>query len=95
MTSANSASSTDRSLPKLGGLGGDEAHLSIAGGKIAQSAASLDVRLDKVASIQSAIEAGTYQIPAVEVAKKLISSLLSPEDQGQASNQGQIDKEYK
>jgi len=59
------------------GLGGDQASLSVASGHLAQAAAVSDVRLDKVASVQSAIEAGTYNVAATEVAKKLVSSMLS------------------
>jgi len=54
----------------------DQAHVSNAATAVAKSSASSDVRLDKVAAIQSQIQAGTYHIPASAVAKKLISSLL-------------------
>jgi flagellar biosynthesis anti-sigma factor FlgM len=57
-------------------LAGDEAKLSVAATQAAQSSSDSDVRLDKVASIQSALQAGTYNVPAGDVAQKLISSLL-------------------
>jgi negative regulator of flagellin synthesis FlgM len=58
-------------------LNGDHATVSSAGSQVSQSAADSDVRLDKVASIQSQLAAGTYHVPASAVASKLVSSLLS------------------
>lgn len=55
----------------------DQAQLSTTASQVAQSAASSDVRLDKVASIQSALQAGTYSVPTSAVAQKVIDSLLT------------------
>ena len=55
----------------------DQAQLSAAASQVAQSAASSDIRLDKVASIQSALQAGTYSVPASAVAQKVVDSLLT------------------
>src|SRR5882762_2688328 len=55
----------------------DQAQLSATASQVAQSAAGSDVRLDKVAGIQSALQAGTYSVPASAVAQKVISSLLT------------------
>ena len=55
----------------------DQANLSVAGGLAAQGTTSGDVRLDKVAALQQQIAAGTYKIPASDVADKLVESLLS------------------
>ena len=55
----------------------DKAQLSTAANQLAQSASGSDVRLDKVASIQSALRAGTYSVPASAVAQKVVSSLLT------------------
>lgn len=62
-------------------LGADKAQLSVAASQLAQTAMApgSDVRLDKVASIQSAIQAGTYNVSASEVAKKLLQSLVITE----------------
>ncbi len=60
-------------------LSQDQASVSSAASRIANSASDADVRLEKVASIQSAIQSGTYQVPASAVAQKLITSLLAPE----------------
>ena len=57
----------------------DQAVLSETGTQAAQSAPDSDVRLDKVASIQNALAAGTYRVPASQVAQKLIDSALAPE----------------
>src|SRR5579863_9411602 len=55
----------------------DQAQLSTTASQVAQSAADSDVRLDKVASVQSALQAGTYSVPASAVAQKVIGSLLT------------------
>jgi flagellar biosynthesis anti-sigma factor FlgM len=57
----------------------DKAQLSAAASQVAESAAAPDVRLDKVASIQSALQNGTYAVPASAVAKKVIDSMLDTE----------------
>ncbi|HZB87915.1 MAG TPA: flagellar biosynthesis anti-sigma factor FlgM [Terracidiphilus sp.] len=58
-------------------LAGDQATLSSAGATVSQSSSSSDVRLDKVASIQAALTAGTYNVPASAVAGKLVDALLN------------------
>ncbi len=55
----------------------DQTKLSATANHAAISATESDVRLEKVASIQRALQSGTYQVPATEVAEKLIASLLS------------------
>lgn len=54
----------------------DTAQLSAVGTQAAQSSEVPEVRLDKVASIQAALQAGTYQVPAADVAQKVIESML-------------------
>ncbi len=55
----------------------DSAQFSTAASSLAQvSSSTSDVRMEKVASIQSAIAAGTYSVPASAVADKLIQHLL-------------------
>ncbi len=56
---------------------GDCATFSCAGSEISQSAIASDVRSEKVASVQAALEAGTYHVPASAVASKLIDSMLA------------------
>jgi flagellar biosynthesis anti-sigma factor FlgM len=59
--------------------GEDQAQLSAVGTQVAQSAKAPDVRLDKVAAIQSALQAGTYHVPAADVAQRVIASMLGIE----------------
>jgi negative regulator of flagellin synthesis FlgM len=56
---------------------GDEATLSHAGTEVSQSAAEAGVRSDKVAAIQQALAAGTYNVPASAVAGKVIDAMLA------------------
>jgi len=58
-------------------LGSDQATLSSAGSEVSQAAAGSDVRMDKVASIQAALAAGTYSVPATAVASKMVDGMLS------------------
>jgi negative regulator of flagellin synthesis FlgM len=60
-------------------LNADKAQLSATASQAAQSSSTSDVRLDKVASIQNALQAGTYSVSASDVAEKIIGSLLTPE----------------
>lgn len=55
---------------------GDLATLSSAGSQVSLSAANDGVRLDKVAAIQSALAAGTYNVSASAVASKVIDSMF-------------------
>jgi negative regulator of flagellin synthesis FlgM len=60
-------------------LGSDRATLSGAGSEISQTAADSGVRMDKVASIQAALTAGSYSIPASAVASKMVDAMLGGE----------------
>jgi negative regulator of flagellin synthesis FlgM len=77
-TPATPAAPQTKSGPQTGAtaFGGDRATLSSAANQVSQSADS-DVRLDKVASIQAQLAAGTYNVPASAVAGKLVQSLLA------------------
>lgn len=55
----------------------DRATLSSAGSEVAQSAADSGVRAGKVAEIQSALQAGTYDVPASAVAAKMVDAMLA------------------
>jgi negative regulator of flagellin synthesis FlgM len=59
-----------------GGLGSDLATVSSAGSEVSQAVAGDGVRLDKVASIQAALAAGTYSVPASAVASRVIDTML-------------------
>lgn len=56
---------------------GTSTNLSSLGSILATGGTDVsDVRTDKVAALKTAIENGTYHVPAAQVADKLISSLL-------------------
>ncbi|MGD0788619.1 MAG: flagellar biosynthesis anti-sigma factor FlgM [Terracidiphilus sp.] len=54
----------------------DRATFSSAGNEVSLTAADPGVRADKVASVQAAIAAGTYNVPASAVASKVVDSML-------------------
>jgi flagellar biosynthesis anti-sigma factor FlgM len=78
-TAENTAAAKSGATGQGETLAADTAQLSVAATQVAQSAATSDVRLDKVASIQSALQAGTYQVSAANVAQKIVASMLEPE----------------
>jgi negative regulator of flagellin synthesis FlgM len=58
------------------GLGSDQATFSSAGSEVSQTGSEAGVRTDKVASIQAALAAGTYDVSASAVASKVVDSML-------------------
>lgn len=58
--------------------GADEATLSAAASQMAQADGN-SVRSEKVASVQAALAAGTYHVPAAAVASRLVDSMLGGE----------------
>ena len=75
-------STKNTSGPDATNLAGDRATLSSAGSGVSQAAADSDVRMDKVAAIQAALAAGTYNVPPSAVAEKVVDAMLGS---GQAS----------
>ncbi|MGD0548203.1 MAG: flagellar biosynthesis anti-sigma factor FlgM [Terracidiphilus sp.] len=59
------------------GLGSDRATFSSAGSQVSQTASDSGVRMDKVANIQAALAAGTYNVSAGAIASKLVDSMLA------------------
>jgi len=55
----------------------DQATLSSAGSEVSQTVSGSDVRTEKVAAVQAAIAAGTYQVPTSAVASKVVDAMLS------------------
>jgi anti-sigma28 factor (negative regulator of flagellin synthesis) len=53
-----------------------KANLSRTASVAGQALSGSDVRFDKVAALQQSIAAGTYNVPAADVAAKVISALL-------------------
>jgi negative regulator of flagellin synthesis FlgM len=58
------------------GLGSDRATFSSVGNEVSLTANDDGVRMDKVASIQSALATGTYNVPASAVASKMVDAML-------------------
>jgi negative regulator of flagellin synthesis FlgM len=54
----------------------DETALSSTGGLVFQSLGASDTRTAKVSSLQEAIAAGTYTVSSLDVADKILQSLL-------------------
>jgi len=59
-----------------GAVGADEARVSSTASAVLQALSGSDVRTDKVAALQQSIAAGTYSVPASDVADKVLSALL-------------------
>ena len=57
-------------------LSSDQATFSSAGSEVSQTAGGTEVRMEKVAAIQAALAAGTYNVPAADVATKVVDSML-------------------
>jgi negative regulator of flagellin synthesis FlgM len=72
---ASSAKTPSAQATQPNGGKTDQADLSSTGLAAAQAASS-DVRMEKVQSVRSAIDAGTYQVSAGDVADKMMQSLL-------------------
>ena len=61
-------------------LAGDQATVSFAGAEVSQSVAEDGVRTDKVVAVQAALAAGTYSVPSIAVAKKVVDAMLGSTD---------------
>jgi negative regulator of flagellin synthesis FlgM len=57
-------------------LGSDQATFSSAANEVSLTAGDAGVRADKVASIQAALAAGSYNVPASAVASKVVDAML-------------------
>jgi len=77
-SSAPAATRTGRNQrAEEGALGSDRATLSSAASEVSQAASEDVVRTEKVASIQAALAAGTYDVPASAVAAKVVDAMLA------------------
>lgn len=54
----------------------DQASLSNGGGLVALAAQTPDVRMEKIAPLQAAIAAGTYNVSSSAVADKIVGAML-------------------
>lgn len=73
---ATSQARNASSASSPGALSSDRATLSSAGSEVSLTTSTSDVRMDKVASIQAALAAGTYNTPASAVASSLVDAML-------------------
>lgn len=81
VTTPTPAAPQPRSNSAVGGsgLGSDQATFSSAGSEVSSTSAEPGVRTDKVASVQAALAAGTYNVPPSAVASKVVDSMLGGE----------------
>jgi flagellar biosynthesis anti-sigma factor FlgM len=61
-------------------LGSDRATLSSAGSEVQLTAGEDRVRTDKVASVQAALAAGTYNVAPLAVAAKMVDAMLGGDE---------------
>lgn len=73
---ATVSSKVGNSSTSASGFDSDQAQVSSAANLITLAASSSDVRMDKVQSVKSAIEAGTYNVDPSAVASKVIDNML-------------------
>ena len=57
-------------------LASDRATLSSAGSEVSQTATESEVRTEKIAEVQAALAAGTYNVPASAVASRIVDEML-------------------
>jgi negative regulator of flagellin synthesis FlgM len=78
VTPPTTATPQTRSNAPAGGsaFASDRATFSSAGSEVSLTAAEPDVRADKIAGVQAAMAAGTYNVPASAVASKVVDSML-------------------
>lgn len=60
-----------------GAFESDRATLSSAANEMSQAVSGEGVRMEKVAAVQSALAAGTYNVPASAVASKLVDVMMA------------------
>jgi negative regulator of flagellin synthesis FlgM len=58
-------------------LNSDRATVSSAGSEVSNALGDSDVRMDKVAGVQAALAAGTYNVPPSAVASKMVDSMMA------------------
>ena len=77
-SSAQAQSKNNAGLASNAAWEGDRATLSGAANEMALSASGDGVRADKVAAVQAALAAGTYNVSDTAVASKLVDAMLAP-----------------
>ncbi len=71
---SSSVKTSDSSSEKVTTM--DTTSVSSTGGLVAAALTTPDVRLDKVAALQTAISNGSYSVPSSSVASSIVESLL-------------------
>jgi flagellar biosynthesis anti-sigma factor FlgM len=75
-TPVNTQPTQSTNATSASALGSDSATLSSAASEMLLTAGDPTVRADKVSSIQTALAAGAYNVPASAVASKMVDSML-------------------
>ena len=68
---------SNASAAPAGALESDSATLSSAASEVSQAVSGEGVRTEKVAAVQAALAAGTYNVPASAVASKLVDAMMA------------------
>ncbi len=68
--------------PEAGSLDSDQATVSNAASEALRTASDEGVRMERVTAVQAALAAGTYNVPANDVAEKVINSMIDPRASG-------------
>lgn len=76
-TRARTKASVEESALSIDSTKTDEATLSAASGLIAQALGGSDVRSTKVETLRQSIADGTYSVPSIEVASKIMQTMNS------------------
>jgi negative regulator of flagellin synthesis FlgM len=75
-TAASPSKTGSGTAPGASAQSSDRATLSSAGSEVSQTGAEPGVRMDKVASVQAALAAGTYYVPVSRVASSVVGAML-------------------
>jgi negative regulator of flagellin synthesis FlgM len=75
------AQTKNTSAATTNALNSDRATVSSAGSEVANALTDSGVRTDKVAAVQAALAAGTYDVPASAVASRLVDAMLGADHQ--------------
>lgn len=70
-------SKANAAAPSTSSFASDQATVSNVASEVSQAASGEGVRADKVASVQAALAAGSYNVPASAVASKLVDAMLA------------------
>jgi len=75
-SSAATQAARNTSATSSSAFSSDRATFSSVGSEVSSGASDGDVRMEKVNSVQAALAAGTYNVPASAVASKIVDTML-------------------